>query len=98
MTQWVKNPTAAAQVTAAVQVQLPAWHKGLKDPVLPWLQCRLQLWLKFSPWPRKLHMLQVQTFKKKKKNTNSVDHYLVAHQPLSFHSYPFITQVRELRL
>ena len=30
MAQWVKNPTAAAQVTMEVQVQSPAWHSGLK--------------------------------------------------------------------
>ena len=97
MTQWVKNPTAAAQVTAEVQVQLPAWHKGLKDPVLPWLQFRLELYRQFSHQPSKSLIVKFKNLKKKK-NTNSVDHYLVAHQPLSFHSYPFITQVRELRL
>ena len=32
--QWVKNPIAAAQFAAEMQVQSPAWHSGLKDPVL----------------------------------------------------------------
>ena len=35
MAQWVKNPTAVAQVTAEAQVQSPAPHSGLKDPALP---------------------------------------------------------------
>ena len=39
LVQWVKNPTAAAQVTLEVWVRFPAWHSGLKDLVL------LQLWL-----------------------------------------------------
>ena len=30
MVHWVKNPTAAAQVPAEVQVQSPAWHSGLR--------------------------------------------------------------------
>ena len=42
MAQWVKNPTAAAQVTVKVQVQFLAQHGGLKDPVLP------QLWHKVA--------------------------------------------------
>ena len=31
MAQWVKNPTAVAQVTAEVQVRSPARFNGLKD-------------------------------------------------------------------
>ena len=34
MTQWVKNPTVAARVSAEVQVRSPAWGIGLKDPAL----------------------------------------------------------------
>ena len=34
MVQWVKNPTAEAWITTEAQVQYPAWHSGLKDPVL----------------------------------------------------------------
>ena len=30
--QWVKNPTAAVQVTGEMPVQSPAWPSGLKDP------------------------------------------------------------------
>lgn len=33
--QWVKNPTAAAQVDAEVWVQSLAQHIRLKDPALP---------------------------------------------------------------
>ena len=50
MAQWVKNPTAAAQVAAEAQVQSPAQGSGLKDPAL--LQCRLQLQHGFNPQPR----------------------------------------------
>ena len=34
--QWVKNLTAAAQVSAEVQVRSLAQHNGLQDPALPW--------------------------------------------------------------
>ena len=34
MAQWVKSPTAAAQVIAEARVQSPARHSGLKCPVL----------------------------------------------------------------
>ena len=43
MVQWVKNPTAAAQVTAEVWVPSPAWQSGLKDPASPQLWHRSQL-------------------------------------------------------
>ena len=36
--QWVKNPTAAAQVAVEVQVRTPAWCSGLKDLALPHLK------------------------------------------------------------
>ena len=53
--QWVKNPSAAAQVAVKVQVRSPS-PTGLKDLALPQLWCRLQLWLGFSLWPRNFHM------------------------------------------
>ena len=34
MVQWVKNPTAAAWVTAEVRVQSLGWRSRLKDPAL----------------------------------------------------------------
>ena len=49
--QWVKNPTAVAQVTVEEQVQSLAQHSGLKDLVLLQLQCRSQPWLGFNSWP-----------------------------------------------
>lgn len=49
MAQGVKDLTAVAQVTAEEGVQSLAWPSGLKDPVLPKLWCRSQLWLEFSP-------------------------------------------------
>ena len=30
--QWVKNPTAVAQVTMEMRLWSPAWHGGIKDP------------------------------------------------------------------
>ena len=56
MIQWVKNPTAMAQITAEAQVQHPAQLSGLKDLVLPQLQHRSQLRLGFNPWPGYFHM------------------------------------------
>ena len=58
--QWLKHLTAAAWVTAEVQVQSFAWHRGLKDPALP------KLWLRFNPWPRNFYIPQVWPLKKKK--------------------------------
>ena len=44
----------------------------VKDPVLLQLWCRLELWLRFNPWPRKFQMLWVQQNKPKKQaNTTS---------------------------
>ena len=54
MAQWVKNPTAVAQVTAEAWVRSLAQCSELKDPVLPQLQ------LGFFPWPGNFHMPQVQ--------------------------------------
>ena len=47
--QWVKNSTAAAEVTAEVQAGSSAWLSGLKDPALLQLLHRLQLQLRFNP-------------------------------------------------
>ena len=43
MVQWVRNPTAAAQVAMEVQVRFPAGSSGLKDPALLQLPCKLKL-------------------------------------------------------
>jgi len=69
--QWVKNLTAAARVAVVAQVQSPAWLSGLKDPALWQLWRRSELWLGFSPWPRNVHVLQVEPLKKKKKRIAS---------------------------
>ena len=66
MAQWVKNLTADTRVNAEAWVRFPAQHGGLKDLALPLLQCRLQLWLGFNPWPGNFHMLWVWLLKKKK--------------------------------
>ena len=56
MAQWVRNLTAEAQVTVELWVQSLAWCSGLKDPALPRLWYRSQLWLRFSPWHGNFHM------------------------------------------
>ena len=45
---------------------IPGTVQWLKNPVLPQLWCRLQLWLGFDPWPRVFHISHVQQKKKKK--------------------------------
>ena len=49
LSQWVKNPAAVTFVTVEVQIQSLALLGGLKDPALPQLWCRSQLWLGFNP-------------------------------------------------
>lgn len=46
--QWVKNPTAVAQVAVEAQVGSLAQHSGLIDPV--------SLQLRWRPWPGNFHM------------------------------------------
>ena len=61
MEKWAKNPTAAAQATAEVWVQSPAWCSGLiKGLVWLRLQYRSQLQLGFYLWPGNFCMPQVQ--------------------------------------
>ena len=43
---------------------IPDWCSGLKDPVLPHLWHRSQLWLRFSPWLGNFHKPPVQPLKK----------------------------------
>ena len=61
--QWVRNLTKVAQVAVETQVRSSSWYSGLKDPELPQLWCRLQLWLRFNPWPGNFHMLQERPYK-----------------------------------
>ena len=56
MVQWVKKAIAVVCIAAEMQVQPQAWSSGLKDPLLPQLWCRLQLWLKLYPWPGNFHI------------------------------------------
>ena len=65
MVQWARNLTAEAWIAMEkAQVLSPAQCSGLKDPALPQLQCRLQLQLGFSYWPRNFHMPQMWPKKK----------------------------------
>ena len=50
MVQWVKNLAAAAWEATQLCIQSPVQHSELKNLVLPQLQCRSQLQLKFNPW------------------------------------------------
>ena len=52
MVQWVKNPTAAAQVTLEAGFE-PYLAKWVKDLALPQLQ------FGFNPWPGSFYMLWV---------------------------------------
>ena len=56
LAQWVKDPTAVAWVTAEVWVQSSVWRCGVKDPALPHLWRRSQLWLRYNPWSWNLHV------------------------------------------
>ena len=67
MVQWVKNLAAVAWVTVEAQVQYLARCSELKDLILPQLCHTSELSLRFNPWPRNFHVLQVQKKKKKKK-------------------------------
>ena len=56
----------------------------VKDLALLHLWCRVQLWLRFDPWPGNFHMLQVRPKKKKKKVLlysirNYIQHPVINH-------------------
>ena len=67
MSQWVKNLTAAAQVTAEAKVRSLARCSGLKDLTL------LQLQLGFNPWPGNFHMLWVWPLRQQQQQQNPLD-------------------------
>ena len=70
MAQWVKNPacsSSAAWVAAEAWGLIPGLALWVEELALPHLWCRLQLWVRFSPWPGNFHMPQAQPLKKKKK-------------------------------
>ena len=60
MGQWVKNPSAVAQITTEKWVQSLAPSQWVKDLVLLQLWCRSQLGLRFNPRHRNVHTPQVQ--------------------------------------
>lgn len=64
--QWIKDPTAVAQVAAEAQVQSPTQGTGLRDLAL------LQLRLRFN-----FHLLRVQAILKKKKRYIFPDKYFL---------------------
>ena len=62
--QWVKNLTAETQ---SAEVPAPSPAQWVKDPTLPQLWCRLQLWLRFRARLGNFLMQWVQPLGKKKK-------------------------------
>ena len=62
--QWVKNPTAAAWVTAQMQVQSPAQQSGLKDLA----QVKAVAWIQSLTWELPYAVSVAIKKKKKKKN------------------------------
>lgn len=60
--QWVKKLhwLQSLQGLSGGSGSFPGPVQWVKDLALPQLWCRLQLWLGFSPWPRNVHMPQVQ--------------------------------------
>lgn len=73
---WVKNRTAAAQVTAEMWVRCLAWCNGLR--IWCWCCCghRSELQLRFKPWPGNVHVLGVRPLK----NNNNNLLFLVGHE------------------
>ena len=65
------------------------WCSGLKDPVLPQVQWKLQLLLGLSPWPRIFHMPWLQPFLKKEKQSDhtQLKEVKLDLEPLSCNSY-----------
>ena len=61
--QWVKNPTAEAQVWSPFQCC------GLNDMQVIW--CRSQQQCRFNPWPRNIHMPWAQGRKEGRKKWES---------------------------
>ena len=49
---------------------IPTVVQWVKDQVLPHVWHRLQLWLRFDPWPKNFHTPQVQPKEEKKKKKN----------------------------
>ena len=66
MLQWIRNPTAEAQVAEEMQVQSPAPHRRLQGSRVAELQHRPQMQLRFNSWPRNFHMLWCSHLKKKR--------------------------------
>ena len=55
MVQWVKNPTAEAQVAVEMWIQIPGLAHWVKGSIAA------TLWLGFSLWPRNLNIPWVQS-------------------------------------
>ena len=66
--QCVKNPTAAAQVTAEARVQSLAQHSGLRIKCCHSYRVGRSCGSNSIPWPGKFHVSRMWPKKKKKKN------------------------------
>lgn len=61
--QWVNDPACVCGVASSI----PSPAQWVKDPALTQLWHRLQMRLRFGPWPCNFHMPQVQVKKEKEK-------------------------------
>ena len=73
MQQWIKNPTAEAQVAVEVQVQSLAWHSGFNASAVAAAEAQVADVTQIQPLAQKLPYAASSAVKeKKKRNFNTV--------------------------
>ena len=72
-------------------------HSGLKDPALPQLKCRSQLWLRYAPSPENSMCCRMAK-KQKKKKLNSIKNFwhAFAYFKVIMHGFTIIFQKHEI--
>ena len=66
MVQWIRNPTAVAQVTVESEDPIPGLGRSLRGACVAEAAVKVQQQLGISPWPGSFHMPWVWPLKKKK--------------------------------